>query len=63
MRFVVEVVADSRDDAANLLREAAHKIKHGKEQPSKEINYCIGDYRVFVGKDIYEELTADAKPV
>lgn len=58
MRFVIEVVADSRDDAANLLREAAHKIKRSKETSGHEVNHCIGDYRVFVGEDLYDTMTA-----
>lgn len=62
MRFVIEVVTDSRNDAATLLRDAAHKIKQSKEQNGKEINHCIGDYRVFVGDDLYEQLTVEKKP-
>ena len=59
MRFVIEVVADDRDDAANLLREAAHKIKRGKEKSGGEVNHCIGDYRIFVGEDLYETMTIE----
>jgi hypothetical protein len=59
MRFVIEVVADNREDAADLLRDATRKIKHGKEQHNKEINHCIGDYRVFVGEDLYKTLTVE----
>lgn len=62
MRFVIEVVADEREDAADLLRDAARKIKHGKEQDGKEINHCIGDYRVFVGQDLYKQLTVEHTP-
>ena len=62
MRFVIEVVADEREDAADLLRDAARKIKHGKEQDGKEINHCIGDYRVFVGQDLYKQLTIEHTP-
>ena len=62
MRFVIEVVADTREDAADLLRDAARKIKHEKEQHNKEINHCIGDYRVFVGEDLYKVLTVEHVP-
>jgi hypothetical protein len=58
MRFVIEVVADDREDAANLLREAARKIKRGNEVSGQEVNYCLGDYRIFVEKDLYNDLTA-----
>lgn len=48
MRIIVEVVADDRDDAAALLRDVATKIKRGKEDNAREVNNCIGDYRVLV---------------
>jgi hypothetical protein len=58
MRFVIEVIADNRDDAANLLRVAADKIRRSKERHEREVNYCIGDYRIFVGEDLFEMLTS-----
>ena len=62
MRFVIEVVADDRDDAYVLLREAARKIKQDMERHGHENNHCIGDYRIFVGEDVYESLTVEHTP-
>lgn len=59
MRFVIEVVADDRENAVRLLRDAALKIKRCEERHGRENNHIIGDYRIFVGEDVYESLTVE----
>lgn len=51
MRIVIEVVADSREDACILLREIATNIKNRREKSGAEVNYCLGDYRVEVSEE------------
>lgn len=46
MHYMIEVVADERGEIASLLREAATKIKRGREELGVEVNHCIGDYRI-----------------
>lgn len=48
MRVLIEAVADDREDIATLIREAAGKVKRGKERSGETVNYCLGDYRVIV---------------
>lgn len=55
MRFFIEVVADDRDDAVSLIREAATRIKRSRETQGETVTHCIGDYRVRVYGD-------DARP-
>ncbi len=63
MRFFIEVIADDRDDAVNLLREAATHIKKKREEHGKTVNHCIGDYRVRVyDEDEATPFTSDARP-
>ena len=55
MRVVVEVVADEREDVAYLLREAARRVRKSTEKHGAEVNYCAGDYRIFVEGDLYPD--------
>ena len=59
MRVLVEVVADDRDGVVLLLREIATNVKRRRELSGKEVNYCLGDYRVTVE----DEPEASAPPL
>ncbi len=48
MRVMVEVLADDRVDAIQLLREAARKLQRHRESSGETVNSCIGDYRITV---------------
>jgi len=52
MRVVVEVLADDRDDAIQLLREAARRLKGRRESSGETVNSCIGDYRITVQDEV-----------
>ena len=54
MRFLIEVVADSVEDAVPLIREVATRLKGGKGgriKSGETTNHCIGDYRVIIHED------------
>lgn len=52
MRVVVEVLADDRADAIQLLREAARQLKKRGESSGETVNSCIGDYRITVEDEV-----------
>lgn len=51
MRITIEVVADEREDAIQLLKTAVVALRRGKEASGAEINHCVGDYRIVVEED------------
>ncbi len=48
VRIVIEVLADEVADTIPLIREVATRLKKGKIESGKTVNYCIGDYRVVI---------------
>lgn len=46
IRVRIEVVADDREDAVSLLKDAVRLVSRAKESSGETVNSCIGDYRI-----------------
>lgn len=64
MKIIVEVVSDERAGVVTLLREVATRLKADLLESGKEVNYCLGDYRVIIEEEQFasEEAMREAGP-
>ena len=53
MKYTVEVIAASREDACKLLRSAARRVRDGRDKKGREINHVLGDTRIFIEEDLF----------
>lgn len=60
--FRIEIVANERADAVNLLREVARLVREGREVSGREVQYCVGAYRVVVSCSFCEDGTDPDEP-
>lgn len=69
MKYTIEVEAEELGDIVNLLREITRLVRESRIVPGREVQYCMGAYRVVEGDGVWnaavdsalEKLRAEAK--
>ena len=53
MKYTIEVEADELGDLVNLLREITRLVREARIVPGREVQYCMGAYRVIEGDGVW----------
>ncbi|HVJ92321.1 MAG TPA: hypothetical protein VM580_21120 [Labilithrix sp.] len=69
MKYTIEVEAEGLSDIVNLLREITRLVREARIVFGREVQYCMGAYRVVEGDGVWnaavesalEKLRAEAK--